>query len=300
MSFFPADPARITVLSFDETARRGVRMAIVIKPVVSAAVAGLALATTSAVAADKPGNGPYAVSDWAALGKLPDWSGVWVPDVADQHRKEAADRPPWTPKVAAEVAKLEADSRAGRPFLVLHDCLPYGMPALMLIPHNSMEVLFTPGRVTMLGESDGNRLRRIYTDGRKHPDDPDLTAHGHSIGHWEGDTLVVDTTAIKPQAYLAISEDVGVPNDGEAHVVERIHLKSPDVLADDLTVDAPKILTKSWRTTRYWTRLHGEKNDIVEGACVEGMVRPAKDANGHDVYQTAPVSKDGATVPYAR
>jgi hypothetical protein len=76
----------------------------------------------------------------------------------------------------------------------------------MLVTHNAMEILFTPGRVTMLGESDGNRLRRIYTDGRPHPDTPDPTFHGHSIGHWEGDTLVVDTVDILPQAPLAISE----------------------------------------------------------------------------------------------
>jgi hypothetical protein len=274
-------------------------MAPVLKPMILAAGGGLVVAAT-AVAAVTPGNGPYMASDWTALGKLPDWSGVWAPDVADQKRREISDKPPWTAKVAAEMARLEAESRAGRPFLVLHDCLPYGMPSLMLIPHNAMEVLFTPGRVTILGESDGNRLRRIYTDGRKHPDDPDLTAHGHSIGHWEGDTLVVDTTGIKPQSYLAVSEDEGAPNDGGAHVVERIRLKSPGVLEDELTVEAPKILTRPWKTTRYWSRLHGEQNDIVEGACVEGMVRAAKDANGHEVYVPAPVSKDGATVPYAR
>ena len=77
--------------------------------------------------------------------------------------------------------------------------------------HNAMEILFTPGRITMLGEGDGNRMRRIYTDGRRHPEDPDLTIHGHSIGHWEGDTLVVDTVGIIPQGYIAVSEAVGVP-----------------------------------------------------------------------------------------
>ena len=277
-------------------------MTIALKPLILAAAAGCALAgaAASASAAVKPGNGPYAAPDWAALGKLPDWSGVWVPDVTDQKRQETANRPPWTAKVAAEMIRLEQESRAGRPFLVLHDCLPYGMPSLMLMSHNTMEVLFTPGRVTMLGESDGNRLRRIYTDGRKHPDDPDLTAHGHSIGHWEGDTLVIDTTGIKPQSYLAISEDVGVPTDGDAHVIERIHLKGPYVLADDLTIEAPKVLTGPWRTTRLWTRVRGETNDIVEGACVEGMVRAAKDANGHEVFEPAPIAKDGSTVPHAR
>ena len=275
-------------------------MAIVPKPLILAVAAGLALATTALSATAAPGNGPYAPADWAALARLPDWSGVWVPDVADQHRRETADRPPFTPKVAAEIARLEAEARAGRPFLVLHDCLPYGMPSLMLIPHNSMEILLTPGRVTLLGESDGNRLRRIYTDGRKHPADPDLTAHGHSTGRWEGDTLVVDTVGIRPQSYLAVSEELGVPTDGDAHVTERLHLKSPTVLQDDLTIEAPKILTGPWRTTRTWFRVHGESNDIVEGACVEGMVRAAKDADGHQIFEPAPVSKDGATVPHAR
>ncbi len=133
-------------------------------------------------------------------------------------------------------------------------CLPYGMPALMLIPHNAMEILFTPGRVTILGESDGNRLRRIYTDGRSHPDDPDLTFSGHSIGHWEGQALVVDTVGVLPQSWVAISEAVGNPNDGDMHIVERIHLDGPGVLLDELTITAPKIFTAPWKTTRRWYR----------------------------------------------
>ena len=54
----------------------------------------------------------------------------------------------------------------------------------MLVTHNSMEILFTPGRVTLLGESDGNRLRRIYTDGRTHPADPNrlFTVTGSAAG----------------------------------------------------------------------------------------------------------------------
>jgi hypothetical protein len=198
------------------------------------------------------------------------------------------------------MAKLADDEKAGRPFLVLHDCLPYGMPALMLINHNAMEILTTPGRVTILGESDGNRLRRIWTDGRKHPDDPDITMFGHSIGHWEGQALVVDTVAIAPQAYLAISEAVGVPGDGEMHVVEHIHLTGPNTLADDLEITDPKILTKPWKTTRLWQRLRGEANDIVEGECVQGQVTAAKDQNGHDIFVAAPLSGDGSVVPASR
>ena len=127
-----------------------------------------------------------------------DFDGVWIPDVKDQHRQEAENAPPWKPEILPQVQRLIAEEKAGRPFLVLSHCLPHGMPSWMLITHNAFEWLTTPGRVTMLGEVDGNRMRRIYTDGRAHPEDPDLTLHGYSIGHWEGDILVVDTTAIAP------------------------------------------------------------------------------------------------------
>ena len=120
----------------------------------------------------------------------------------------------------------------------------------MLITHNALEFAFTPGRVIILGESDGNRLRRIYTDGRPHPDDPDPTFHGHSIGHWEGDTLVVDTIGILPETFIAVSEALGVANNGDMRIIERIHLQGADVLHDDLEINAPHVLTAPWKTTR--------------------------------------------------
>ena len=110
---------------------------------------------------------------WADIAKLPDWSGVWTPNISDQDRKAKSDMPPWNPKAMEQVTWMLAEEKAGRPPPIFVNCLPEAMPGWMLVSHNSMEVLMTPGRVTMLGESDGGRLRRIYTDGRKHPDDPD-------------------------------------------------------------------------------------------------------------------------------
>ncbi len=182
-----------------------------------------------------------------------------------------------------------AEEKAGRPPLIFFGCLPESHPSWMLVTHNAMEILFTPGRVTMLGESDGNRLRRIYTDGRPHPDDPDPSFHGHSIGHWEGDTLVVDTVGILPQAPLAISEAAGVPNNGDMRVVERIHLADKDILHVDLEIFAPKILTKPWKTTRIFFRQRARKFDIVEGVCVQGDYSERVDANGDHVF--VPVEK---------
>ena len=143
---------------------------------------------------------------------------MWLPDVSDQKRQEQGNAPPWKPDILPQVQHMAAEEKAGRPFLVLSHCLPHGMPSWMLITHNAFELLTTPGRITMLGEVDGNRMRRIYMDGRPHPEDPDLTLHGHSIGHWDGETLVIDTTAIAPQAYIATSEAVGIPNDGDMHI----------------------------------------------------------------------------------
>ena len=192
--------------------------------------------------------------------------------------------PPWTPKAAAQAAKMSAEEKAGRPPPIFVNCLPEAMPSWMLVTHNAMEFLFTPGRVTMLGESDGNRLRRIYTDGRGHPEDGELTFHGHSIGHWEGDTLVVETVNVLPQTYIAVSEAVGVPNNGDMKIMERMHLADPDILHDDLEIFAPKVLTAPWKTTRIFFRQRARKFDIVEGVCLQGNYSERVDADGNHVF----------------
>lgn len=242
-------------------------------------------------AKEKPAvNPPPTAKDWADLAKLPDWSGVWTPKITDQDRQAKTNMPPWNAK-AAELIKFQlAEEKAGRPPPLFVNCLPESMPAWMLVTHNSMEILFTPGRVTLLGESDGNRLRRIYTDGRGHPADPDPTFHGHSIGHWDGNALVVDTIGVVPQAYIAISEAAGVPNNGDMHVKERFYLADKDILNVDLEITAPNVLTKPWKTTRTYFRQRAQKYDIVEGVCLEGYFAPKTDKNGFAVY--VPVQHD--------
>jgi hypothetical protein len=255
---------------------------------VAAIVICARLAGVSAVAADKdPVNPAPGAQDWQALAKLPDWSGVWTPVISDQHAQEKTNRPPWTPRVAKQIDHMYEEEAAGRPFPIIDHCFPTGMPSWMLITHNAFEILFTPGRVTILGEGDGNRLRRIYTDGRPHPADPDPSFHGHSIGHWEKDTLVIDTVAVLPQAYLAVNEAVGMPNNGSMHIVERLHLQGPDTLADDLEITANKLLSKPWLTTRKYYRQRAQKYEIVEGVCSQGSFTEAVDKDGNSIF--APV-----------
>jgi hypothetical protein len=167
----------------------------------------------------------------------------------------------------------------------------------MLVTHNSMEILFTPGRVTLLGESDGNRLRRIYTDGRPHPADPDPTFHGHSIGKWDGNALVVDTVGVVPQALLAVSEAAGVPNNGDMRITERFYLADKEILHVDLEITAPKVLTKPWKTTRIFFRQRARLYDIVEGVCLEGYFKPGIDKDGNAIYIPVPHDVGGNRVP---
>ena len=250
----------------------------------------------AAAAAEAPAediNPAPTAADWIALADLPDWSGIWNPNFTDQREQDKSNVPPWNDQARAEFEHLVAEQAAGRPKGLFVNCLPEAMPSWMLISHNPMEILFTPGRVTLLGESDGNRLRRIYTDGRGHPEDFDLTFHGHSIGHWEGDTLVVDTVGILPQTYIATGEGTGIPNNGDMHVIERIHLIAPDELADDLEIIAPHVLTAPWKTTRTFFRTRERLYDIVEGVCLQGQFSADVDENGNDVFVPIATSPDG-------
>jgi hypothetical protein len=235
--------------------------------------------------------------DFADLAKLPDWSGVWNPNISDQDKQVFTNMPPWKP-AQADVIKFQlAEEKAGRPTPLFTNCLPESMPAWALITHNAQEFLFTPGRVTILGESDANRLRRIYTDGRKMPDDPELSFHGYSIGHWEGETLVVETRGIRPQTIFAVSEAAGVPNNGDVKIVERFHLVSKDVLHDDIEITAPNVLTAPWKTTREFFRQRARKFEIVEGVCAEGFFSEGKDKAGNDIFIPVKYDIGGNRIP---
>ena len=156
----------------------------------------------------------------------------------------------------------------------------------MLISHNAFEVAFTlrPGHIAGRVRQQPPAPHLYPTPGRDHPEDPDPTFHGHSIGHWEGDTLVVDTVGILPETFIAVSEDAGVPNNGDMHIVERIHLQGADILHDDLEITAPHVLTRPWKTTRVFLRQREQEYDIVEGVCAQGNFIEGLDKNGDHVF----------------
>jgi hypothetical protein len=124
---------------------------------------------------------------------------------------------------------------------VFHGCFPPGVPRIFLHPF-PMEIVQAPDRVLMLFEYDQMR-REIYTDGRPHDTSIGPTWMGDSIGHWEGDTLVVDTTNFNDKTWL---DRIGHPHSDQLHLVERLRRVNHETLADDITIEDPKAYTKPW------------------------------------------------------
>jgi hypothetical protein len=145
------------------------------------------------------------------------------------------------------------------------------MPQIMTQPY-PVEFLFTPGKVTVAIEA-YSQMRRIFTDGRTHPDDPDPTFQGDSIGHWEGDTLVVDTIALIPESYIA----PGVNHSDAMRIEERIRRVSADTMQIKTTIRDIKALSEPWVVTRDY-KLHKDW-DIKEYICTQNN-RDSADAEG--------------------
>jgi hypothetical protein len=195
-------------------------------------------------------------ADWAALGKLPDFTGVWeIPlgparaaagqPSATGGRGAAASRtgggrgpmaqPSLTPEYAlkaAEAARVAAKAEDN----LSANCLPPGMPGIMGQPY-PIELLMTPGQVTIVIEA-YTQVRHIYTD-RPMPEDPEPSFDGTSSGHWEGDTLVVETAGFED-----VPRGLSFPYSDKMKIVERMKLSDPDTLNIETTIQDPQALTK--------------------------------------------------------
>jgi hypothetical protein len=150
--------------------------------------------------------------------------------------------PPLRPEAAATLEKRVADSDRGDPFpTTLAECLPGGVPEMVFGSPYPVQILETPGQVTILHEM-SNFFRIIHLDGR-HPQDPDPTFMGHSIGRWEGASFVVDTIGLTDRTSV---DEVGIPHSDALHVTERYRRVDSATLDIILTIDDPKVFTKKW------------------------------------------------------
>ena len=213
----------------------------------------------------------------------------------EQVLKELEWSPPLKPEsqarvdriVARERKRLEAMRRGEDPGGAVTACT-FGYPTLMLESPLMFEILPTPNETALIFSS--REIRHVYTDGREHPPKDDLwpTPWGDSIGHWEGQTLVIDTIAVKsplfsetegsPSWRSATSRD---PDDRHLESARALHRANPDAdkdhLENQMTIIDPANLTAPWHMKRTYERvahIHRmvyedcegeERNPIVDG-----------------------------------
>ena len=138
-------------------------------------------------------------------------------------------------------------------------CLPEGMPGMMQATF-PMEVLESPGQVTVIQEA-FNQIRRIYLNEKAlAPEDAEPRFAGHSVGTWEGNTLVVTTVGVKD--YVRIRN---TPHSMNMRITERIRLINDEFMENQITVEDPEYLTKPWTWTWMYKRWPGYK--IQEYVC---------------------------------
>jgi hypothetical protein len=229
-----------------------------------------------------------------AFARLPDWSGIWefafgppADNVSGQSKsvdeqqaiKKIAEmlRPPFNPEWQAkyESLKLKATTTEVRA------CDKTNFPAVMSLP-GMFELLVTPEEAVLL-HTMMHRVRHIYTDGRDHPPSDELwpTPMGDSVGHWEGDTLVVSTVAM-PKELLLVEPAPGgvtavaVAMSDQLKISERIRRLDRDSLEVQMTVADNKALARPWQVTYRYLRVkdldrlidedcENERNPVVNG-----------------------------------
>ena len=223
----------------------------------------------------------------ASSSPLPDWSGEWqqigatpnpdggFDDSLNKVLKEMDWSPPMKPALQAKVDKIDASERKEME-AVLHGANPggavaactFGYPAIMLDSPLMFEVVPSPKETALIFSS--REIRTVYTDGRQHPGKDDLwaTAWGDSIGHWDGQTLVIDTVAVTSPSGFGAHEGTPVLAFGgieqallitylspQAHFIERLRMVDKNHLQDQMTVLDAVNFTKPWHLTRTYERI---------------------------------------------
>jgi hypothetical protein len=196
-----------------------------------------------------------------------DLTGVW--NTRRGYGGDSYDKPnPEFTSWGQQQFKLAKSSNGGQYTLqetndpVITKCYPPGVPRIYLQPF-PLQIVQTPKEVIFLYEYD-HTVRHVFTDGRKHPDDLTATYMGDSIGHWEGDTFVVDTIGFNEKTWL---DRAGRPHSDQLQVIERFQRMNQNDLELDVTMEDPKSLAKPW-DVHIGFQLHADWN-IAEQVCAD-------------------------------
>jgi len=168
------------------------------------------------------------------------------------------DEAPLTP-AGADILRRHTQPGAFNPTL---NCLPDGVPHADLLPE-PFKILQMPGEILFLYEVE-TIFRQVFTDGRTHPSDPSPTWLGYSVGHWDGDTMVVDTLGFNDLSWL---DARGHGHSDQMRVQERFHRRDFGHMEVTVTVTDPKVFTKPI-TINFVERLLPD-TDVFEHVCSE-------------------------------
>jgi len=191
----------------------------------------------------------------------PDLSGIWMEPGLKYLINVAADlkEVPFQPWAEAEYKRRVETLGKDDPN---NFCLPSGYPEKDAVT-SPWKIVQTPGLIIMLYES-RTIFRQIFTDGRKLPVDPNPNWQGYSIGHWDGDTLVVETAGSNGKAWMDTN---GHPVTDALKLTERFHRRDMGHLDLDITIDDPKAYTKPW-TVKQVANLQPD-TELLEYICEE-------------------------------
>ena len=207
----------------------------------------------------------------AAIADPRNLTGVWEPmrtgrgtdpRLAPPPPSSIELKPPYANAWQERKAAQEEANRKGEPLATVgSQCIPYGMPTMMAIATYPMEILQTPGQVTIIGEA-YSEVRRIYLDRPQMKiEEVPPGYYGRSVAKWDGDTLVIDTVGIATN----VNGYQGVPHTNQLRITERMRLMAADVLHDQIMLDDPGVLQKPVTYTLAYRRL--PKYEMVEFVC---------------------------------
>jgi len=173
-----------------------------------------------------------------------DLSGLWFGGVGGGLRVRGAVSP-MTPEAQARFNANTAELKSDRTISAdpTFRCEPPGVPHIYGIGGYSVEFIQTPQRIVLFYESI-HTFRTIWMDGRKPPQDADPLWLGFSVGHWDGNDLVVDTTGFNDKTWL---NGAGYPHSEALHLIERFHRVDAKHMQLEITIEDPKSYTQPWK-----------------------------------------------------
>ncbi len=194
-------------------------------------------------------------------GGKPDLSGIWQPEI-NPYRfsliQDLKDEAIFRPAAQAILKERIKDFHREDP---VTNCLPTGPSEMLSAMYRIMQ---TPTLVALLYESGTGRYRQIYIDGRKLPEDPNPAWLGYSVGHWEGDTLVVESAGFNDRTWL---DRVGHPHSEKLRVTERFRRVDFGHIQFQITYDDPETLTKPLSLSLAMN--YAADTDMLENVCNE-------------------------------